>query len=137
MAPAQTLIVKRCAEPTCHQMSQVNLTAVLKIVNDLANNPAATVRGYCCIEVNRAMGAVGACEDSRNSAFERLGTLPAKRRNDSHGFCFALLAEIFASSSFAAADCAYRRVKKRRSGFEQFKLAKGDHISTRYASIPK
>jgi hypothetical protein len=69
-ASAKTLIVKRCAEPTCHEMSQVDLTAVLKIMNDLADNTAPSVRGHCCIKVNCAMGAIGACERGRNSAFE-------------------------------------------------------------------
>src|SRR4029450_8143390 len=95
-----------------HKTSQVNLTPVLKIVNDLANNTAAAVRGHSRIKVNCAMGAVGACERGRNRPLKRLGTLLAKRRNDTHGLCFALLAEIFAGSSLAAAERAYRRVKK-------------------------
>jgi hypothetical protein len=118
-------------------MSQVNLTAVLKIMNDLANDTAAAVRGHCCIKVNCAMSAVGARERGRNSAFEGLGALPTKRRNNTRGLCFTLLAEIFASSSPAAAERAYRRVKKRRSRFEQFKLAKRGHISPRCALLPK
>jgi hypothetical protein len=69
-ASAKTLIVKRCAEPTCHEMPQVDLTAVLKIMNDLADDTAPSVRGHCCIKVNCAMGAIGACERGRNSAFE-------------------------------------------------------------------
>jgi hypothetical protein len=92
LPPAKTFIVKRCAQPTCHEMSQMNLTTVLKIVNDLANDTAAAVCGHCCIEVNFAMGAVGAREHGRYFTIERLGTLLAKWRNDTHGFCFALLA---------------------------------------------
>jgi hypothetical protein len=128
LTPAKTFIVKRCPKPTCHQVPQVNLTPVLKIVNDLANDTAAAVCGYCRIEVNFAMGAVGARERGLNRAFEGLGTLLAKWRNNTHGFCVALLAEIFASSSLAAAESAYRRVEKRCGRFEQFKLAKRDHI---------
>jgi hypothetical protein len=67
-------------------MSQVNLTPVFKIVNDLANDAAAAVRGHRCIKINFAMGAVGTCERGRNRAIEGLGTLLAKRRNDTHGF---------------------------------------------------
>ena len=137
LAFAKTVIVKRCAEPACHEMSQVNLMAVLKIMDDLADDTAATVRGHCCIKVNCAMGAVGTCERGRNGAFERLGALLTKRRNDTDGFCFASLAEIFASSSLATTERAYRRVKKRRGRFEQFKLANRDHISPRYALLPK
>jgi hypothetical protein len=136
-APAKTFVVKRCAEPTCHEMSQVNVTAVLKIMDNLADDTAAQVRGHCCIEVNCTMGAVGACERGYDSAFEGLGALLAKRRNDPHRLCFTLLAEIFAGASLAAAQRAYRRVKKRRSRFEQFKLAKRDHILPRYALLPR
>jgi hypothetical protein len=114
LASAKTLIVKGCAEPTCHEVPQVNLAPVLKVVNDLADNTATAVCRHCCIKVDFAMGAVGAFKHARNSAFEGLGALLAKRRNDTHGLCFALSAEIFASSSLAAADCAYRRVEKRR-----------------------
>src|SRR6266498_1634770 len=122
LASSETLIVKRCAEPTCHETSQVNLTPVLKVVNDLANNTAAAVRGHCRIEVDCAMRAVGACERGRNGPLEGFG---------------ALLTEIFASSILAAAERAYRRVKKRRGRFEQFKLAKRDHISPRCALLPR
>jgi hypothetical protein len=128
VAPAKTFIVKRCAEPTCHKMSQMNLTPVLKIVNDLANDTAATVCGHCCIKVNFAMGAVGARERGRYSPLEGLGTLLAKWCNDTHGFCFAWLAEILAGLSFAGAESAYRRIQKRCGRLEQFKLAKRDHI---------
>src|SRR4029077_1273366 len=103
-APAQTLVVKRCAEPACYEMSQVNLTAVLKIMDDLADDTAATVRGHRCIKVNCAMGAVGACERAPNSAFEGLGALLTKRRHDTHSLCFASFAEIFASSGLATAE---------------------------------
>src|SRR5205823_12181259 len=112
LAPSETLIVKRCVEPTCYEMSQMNLTAVLKIMNDLADNTAAAVCGHCCIKVNCAMGAVGTCEHGRNSALEGFGALLTKWCDDTHGFCFASLAEIFASSSLAAAQGAYGRVKK-------------------------
>jgi len=62
---AKTLIVKRCAEPPCHEMSQVNLAAVLKVMDDLADDYRGPVCRHCCIKVNCAMGAVRACERSR------------------------------------------------------------------------
>jgi hypothetical protein len=99
-------------------MSQVSLTTVLKVVNDLAYYTAATVRGDRRIKVNAAMSAVGACEGAGNSPFEGLGTLLAKRRNNTRGLCFALLAEIFASSSLTAAERACRRIQKRRGRFQ-------------------
>src|SRR5437762_12018554 len=108
-------------------MSQVNLAAVLKIVNNLADDTAAAVRCHCCIKVNCAMGTVGACERGRNRAFERFGASLTKRRNDTDGLRFAALTEIFASASPAAADRADLRVKKRHGRLEQLKRSKGDH----------
>src|ERR1041384_5906318 len=80
---------------------------------------------------------VGASERVRNCAFERLGTLLAKGCNDTHGFCFALLAKVLSGFSLAAAESAYRRVQKRCSRLEQFKLAKRDHISATCALLSK
>jgi hypothetical protein len=135
--PANTFIVKRRTEPMRHEMSQMNLTPILKIMNDLPNDTAAAVCGHCRVKVNFAMGAVGASERSRYGAFEGLGTLLAKWCNDAHGFCFALLTEILAGLGFAAADSAYRRVQKRCGRLEQFKPAKRDHISTTYALLSR
>jgi hypothetical protein len=118
LASSETLIVKRCPEPACHEVSQMNLTAVLKIMDDLSDDTAAAVRGDCCIKVNCAMSTVGACERGRNRAFEGLGALLTKRRNNAHSLSFALPAEIFAGSSLAAAERAYWRVKKRHGRFK-------------------
>src|SRR5262245_21970373 len=130
---AKAIIIKCRTKPACQEMSQVNLAPVLKVVNDLADDAATTVRGNSGLKVDRAMRAVGACENTGNGPFKWLGTLLAKRRNDTHGFCFALHAEIFTSSSLTTADCAYRRIEKRCGRPEQFKRAKRDHISTRFA----
>src|SRR2546421_5729905 len=118
-------------------MSQMNLTAVLKIMNDLADNTAAAVCGHCCIKVNCAMGAVGTCEHGRNSAIEGFGALLTKRRDDTHGFCFALLAEIFASPSLAAAQGAYRRGKKRNPPLPPIKNSKSGQIFSQIPLFPK
>jgi hypothetical protein len=133
LATAQALVLERCAEPMRHEMSQMNLMPVLKVVDDLADDPATPVCCHCCIEVNRAMGTVGACERARNSSFEGFGALLTKRRNDAHRLSFTSLAEIFASVSSVPAPRAYWRVKKRHGRFEQFKLVKYDHISARRA----
>src|SRR5947208_15491627 len=125
LASAKTFVVKRCAEPTYHEMSQVNLMPVLKFVNDLSNDTPATVRGHCCIKINGAMGAVGTGERGCNSPFEGLRALLAKRRNNTHGLGFALLAEIFSSSNLAAAERAYRREKEGGSGLRRAERAKG------------
>src|SRR5437762_12274571 len=137
LAPSETLIVKRCVEPTCYEMSQMNLPAVLKIVNDLPDNTAAAVCGHCCIKVNCAMGAVGTCARRHNRAVEGFGALLTKRRDDRGGVCFASLAEIFASASLATAQRAYRRGKKRQRRLEQLKHSKRGHISSRCALLTK
>jgi hypothetical protein len=82
LVPLETFIVKRRAEPARHEMPQMNLTHVLKVVNDLSDDTAAAIRSHCCIKVNCAMGAVGARERGRNSALEGLGALLTKRRHD-------------------------------------------------------
>jgi len=135
LTSAKTFIVKRCPKPTCHQVPQVNLTPVLKIVNDLANDTAAAVRSHRCIKVNFAMGAVGACESCPNSAFEGLGAFLAKWRDDADGLCFAPIAEILAGSNAFSADGANWRVKKRYGRFQWFKRVKRDHISARFALL--
>jgi hypothetical protein len=117
-ASTKAVIIKRRIKPACHEMSQVNLAPVLKVMYDLADDAATAVRGHRGIKVERAMRTVGACERARNGTFERLGALLAKRRNDAHGLCFTLFAEIFTSSSFVTTERAYRRVKKRRGRFE-------------------
>ena len=99
-------------------MSQVNLAPVLKVVNDLADDAATVVRSNRGVEVDCAMSTISACERARDSTFEWLGALLTKRRNDAQGLCFAPRTEIFADSSVAAADRAYRRVKKRCGRFE-------------------
>jgi hypothetical protein len=137
MKSAKTFIVKRCAKPARYEMSQVNLTAVLKIMNNLTDDAATAVRGHRCIKVNCAVGTVRTGKSGRNSALEGLRALPTKRRNYSCGLRFALLTEIFARSSLAVTERAYRGVKKRRSGFEQFNFAKRDHISPKCALLPR
>ena len=137
LAPLEAFIVKRRAEPARHEMSQMNLSRVLKVVNDLSDDTAAAIRRRRCIKVNGAMSAVRARERGRNRAFEWLGALLTKRCNDSYRLCFALLAEMFARSSLSAAERAYGWVKKRHGRFEQFKLAKREHVLPKSALLPK
>ena len=116
-------------KPTRYKMAQVNLAPVFKLVNHLANDPATAVCGHGCVEVNRAMGTVGTGECAGDSAFERFRAFLAKWRDDADGLCFALIAEILASSNASPADCANRRVEKRYGRFQQVKLLKRDHVS--------
>src|SRR6266545_2139805 len=105
-ATPQPCVVQRCAEPARHEMTQVNLATVLKVVNNLANNPATAVGGNGRIEVNGAMGAIGAGEFTGDRAFERFGAFLAKRRNNAYDLCFALITQILAGSNICSADHA-------------------------------
>jgi hypothetical protein len=84
----------------------MNLASVFKFVDDLADDTATAVCRHRCVEVNRAMGAVGTGKLAGNSAFERLGAFLAKWRDDADGLCFTLIAEILISSHASPANCA-------------------------------
>ena len=94
-------------------MTQINLAPVFKVVNDLANNPATAVCRNGRVVMNGAMRAIGAGERARYGAFERLGALLAKWRDDADSFSFAVVAQIRVRSNICSADCADRWIKKR------------------------
>jgi hypothetical protein len=133
VASAKSFIVQRRVEPTRYKMAQMNLATVFKFVDDLANDTATAVRGHGCVEVNRAMGTVGTGKGVGDRTLERFRTFFAKWRDDTDSFCFALIAQILASSNPFTADCAERRVKKRNGRFPQVKLLKSDHVSAKSA----
>src|SRR5437868_15142333 len=124
-------------QPTRYKITKLNLAPVLKFMNDLANNTATTVCGDGRVEVDPAVGAVGAGKYSSNSALERFGAFLAKWRDNTDSFCFALIAEILAGSNASPADCANRRVEKRYGRFQQVKLLKRDHLSATPALLSK
>jgi len=110
---AEPLIIQRSLEPARHEMAEINLAPVLKAVNDLANNPAAAVSGDGRVEMNGAMSAIRAGKRAGNSAFKWFGARLAKRRDNTDGFCVALIAEMLAGSNICPADCAHRGIKER------------------------
>src|ERR1044071_9412995 len=75
---AEPFVIQRSMEPARHKATQVNLPSVFKFMDDLANDPATAVCRHGCLEINRAMGAVGAGKLAGNGAFERLGACLAK-----------------------------------------------------------
>src|SRR5207249_10947165 len=89
-------------------MTQVNLTPVLKGVNDLADDPATAIGGDGRIEINGAVGTVGACKRARDCAFKWFGALLAKRRDHAAGLCFTLIAKKLTGTDICAADGANR-----------------------------
>src|SRR5438034_2414141 len=117
-------------------MTQIDLTPVLKVMNDVADDPATAICGNSGIEMNRAMGAVCAGKRVRNRALERFGAFLAKRRNNAHDLCFALITEILAGSNICSTNRADRWIEKRYDRSQRIKLAKRDHVSTRFALTP-
>src|SRR6266516_1877892 len=133
LASAKPFVIQRSMKPARYEVTQVNLPSVFKFMDDLANDPTTAVCRHRCVEVNRAMGAVGTGKLAGDGAFEGLGAFLAKWRDDADGLRFAPIAEILASSHVSPADCANWRVKKRYRRFQRLKLAKRDHISARFA----
>src|SRR5439155_25546668 len=129
-------VIQRSAEPARNALTQINLVTVLKVVNDLANNPATAVCGNGRVEVNGTMGAIGAGEFTGNRAFEWFGAFLAKRRYNADDLCFALITEILAGSNICSTDLADRWIEKRCDSPQPIKLWKRDHISSRFASTP-
>jgi len=76
---AESLIVERGDQPARDQMTKMDLAAVFKIENDVANNAAAAVGRDGGIEMERAMRAVGAGKRGCDCTVKRLGTFRAKR----------------------------------------------------------
>src|SRR4029077_10109893 len=105
-------IIEGCAEPACHQMAQIDLAAVFKIVNNLAGDPAAAIGGGRGVKMNWAMGAVRTRKLTGNCAFKRFGTSCTKRRNNTRGLFLAFSAEILARPDYRRADRADRRGEK-------------------------
>jgi hypothetical protein len=93
---AESLIVERGDQPARDQMTKMDLAAVFKIENDVANNAAAAVGRDGGIEMERTMRAVGAGKRGCDCTVKRLGTFRAKRRHNSGNLRFALAAKIFA-----------------------------------------
>src|SRR6266567_2017375 len=91
-AAAQPRIVKCGGEPARHQMTEVDLAPVLKIMDDLANDSATAIRRNSSVKMNRAMSAVRANERAGNCAFERFGAFPAKGRDNARGLLLAFCA---------------------------------------------
>src|SRR5438552_17293421 len=116
-------------KPTRYKMAQVNFASVFKFVDDLANDTATAVCGHGCVEVNRAMGTVGTGECAGDSALQRFRAFLAKSRDDADGLCFALIAEILATSNPSPADGANLRAASRYGCSQPANLLKHRPVS--------
>src|SRR5438552_11717643 len=111
-------------------MPQMQLTAIFKIENDAANNPAAAIGGDGSVKVQRAMLAIRAVELVCDRAGKRLRAFCAKRRDDADSLSVAFIAKIFAMGNAGSANRADRRIKQRCNRGETVKLCERQHIST-------
>src|SRR5436190_23440932 len=82
----KTFVVERGHQPARDQMAKMNLASVFKIENDVSDDAAASVSRNRRIEMEDAMGAVGAGKGGGNCPIKRLGTFRAKRRHNSETF---------------------------------------------------
>src|SRR5437879_12532127 len=76
---AESLIVERGDQPARDQMTKMDLAAVFKTENDVANNAAAAVGRDGGTEMERAMRAVGAGEGGCACTGTRFGAFRADR----------------------------------------------------------
>src|SRR5260370_32062132 len=126
-------IIEGRAEAACHQMAQIDLAAVFKIVNNLTDDPATAIGGSRSVKMNFAMGAVRTRKLTDNCAFKRFRASCTKRRNNARGLFFASSAEIFARPDYRRADRTDRRVEKRCNRTQTTTICQDPHISTRRA----
>ena len=111
-------------------MPQVNLASVFELVNDVADDAAATIRGHRCLEVDRAMRTIRAGKSIVDGAFEWLRAGLAKWRDDPNELYFASIAEVLAGPDVFPADRACGRIQQRDGCLEQFRFVKRDHVLT-------
>jgi len=127
---AKTLVVERGDQPPRDQMAKMDLPAVFKIENDMANNPAAAKSRNRGLEIEGAMRAIGAGERGCDCAIKRLRAFVTKWRYDPGNFRFALGAEILVQIDRRRADGARRRIKQRRDSAKKVRCGEHRHIST-------
>src|ERR1700730_18506214 len=82
LAFAKTFVIECRDQPARDQMSKMNLAAVFKIEDHVANNSATAISRNRGLEVKCAMRAVGAVEGGRDRSIERLRAFVAKRPHD-------------------------------------------------------
>src|SRR5207237_3713232 len=129
-ALAEPLVVERCHQPACDQMTEMDLPAVFKIEHDVPNYSTTAVSRNGGVEMEKTMSAVSAGKGAGDCAIERLGTFCAKRRHYSTNLRFAFKAKIFALIDWRGADRAGRRIKQRRDSAEKARCCERRHIST-------
>src|SRR5437016_4681410 len=123
-------IIESYTEPACHQMAQIDLAAVFKIVNNPTDRSTTAIGGHRSVKMNFAMGAVRARKLTDNCAFKRFRAFCTKRRNNALGLFLASSAEIFARPDYRRADRTDRRVEKRCNRTQATKVCQDRHIST-------
>src|SRR5882724_2332583 len=101
---AKTFVVEGGHQPARDQMAKMNLACVFKIENDVANDSAVSVSRNRGIEMEDAMGAVGAGKGGGNCPIKRLGAIGARRRIEQRR-----------DPAKKARCCAHRRISTSRA----------------------
>jgi hypothetical protein len=127
---AQPFIIKRSEKPAPYKMTQMHLTVVFELVDDVSNYTAAAVCGDGCVKIDCAMRTVRAAERSGNGAFKGLRTCFAKWRRDADDLCFAIITKVLASTDVFPANGARCRIEQRYRSLEQLRFVKRDHVLT-------
>ena len=128
-APAtETDIIERIRQPLRHNMTQVDLTIVLKIVDDTPNDAATPISRDRCLEIEFTMSTIRARKPIGNRAGERLRACFAERRHDPRRLRIAIAAKILRRTDSSGADRADRRIKERDKRFNRFEHSECDHI---------
>src|SRR5438309_3417672 len=132
---AEAFIVERCHQPARDQMAKVNLAAVFKIEDHVANDSAAAVSGNRGVEMEDAMGAVSAGKCGGDRAAERFRAFRAKRRHNSGNVSFTLVTKIFAQTDRCRANGARRRIEQRGDPAKKARCRERQHVSTSRALL--
>src|SRR5438067_12564606 len=111
-------------------MAQIDLAAVFKIVNNLADDPATAIGGDRSVKMNCTMRAVRTRKLTDNCAFKRFGTSCTKRPNNTRGLFLASSAEIFARPDYRRADRTDWRVQERNECMQTTKNLQDRQILT-------
>src|SRR4051812_18348129 len=100
----------------------MDLTPVLKLMNDTSHNPATAVNGHRGLKIKPAMRTISASKRTAYRTGKRLRTGRAKWGGNTWRFAVAINAEVLAPFYAGRTIGAHGRIKKRAQRPEQFKF---------------
>src|SRR5262249_54948532 len=135
LVAAQPIIIQRSTEPPRYKMTKVDLAVVFELMNNVANDTAATVCGDRSGKINCAMRAIRTAKHSVDGAFEGLLTCLTKWRPDADDLCFTAITQILPGSHLFPANGAGCRIEQRYGCLKQLRFVERDHFLTTAASV--